>query len=221
MDFVPIKKNVTLKDQAYEQIKQAINTNMLTPGTYLTEEQLSSTLSISRTPIRSALQKLVYEKLLSQDATGHIFVPVISEKKVNDISCVRLTLELMALDCASFPIPKEKLDAIEAIYNRQTELVNGNSSDNLRFAELDKQFHCLISECCDNESLIEIIQNINNGMVRMNVLSGTLQTNKSEALSEHAQIIQYLKSSQKEYAKTALSEHLKHVERRMLYKETL
>ena len=72
MALTPIKKNSTLKEQAYEQIRQAINTNALKPGTFLTEEQLSSMLSISRTPIRSALQQLVYEKLLSQDATGHM-----------------------------------------------------------------------------------------------------------------------------------------------------
>ena len=60
MDIKPIKKNLPLKDQAYQAIKQAIYSNTLVPGTPLTEEQLSSTLSISRTPIRSALQQLVY-----------------------------------------------------------------------------------------------------------------------------------------------------------------
>ena len=81
MELKPIRKNITLKDQAYEQIRQAINTNTLKPGTALTEEQLSSMLSISRTPIRSALQQLVYEKLLSQDGTGiSMYLPL--RKKV-------------------------------------------------------------------------------------------------------------------------------------------
>lgn len=123
MALTPIKKNSTLKEQAYEQIRQAINTNALKPGTFLTEEQLSSMLSISRTPIRSALQQLVYEKLLSQDATGHIYVSKITEKNVTDASRVRIALECMALDCAEFPIPTEKLAHIDEIYHEQVDLV--------------------------------------------------------------------------------------------------
>ena len=37
MALTPIKKSSTLKEQAYEQIRQAINTNTLKPGTFLTE----------------------------------------------------------------------------------------------------------------------------------------------------------------------------------------
>lgn len=81
---------------------------------------------------------------------------------------------------------------------------------------MDKLFHCAIAACCDNSSLIEFIQSINNVMVRMNVLSGTLSNNRLDALEEHAQIIRYLKSSQKEFAKLSLNEHLKKVETRML-----
>ncbi|MGN0427125.1 MAG: GntR family transcriptional regulator [Agathobacter sp.] len=216
MELTPIKKNMTLKEQAYEQIRQAINTNTLKPGTFLTEEQLSSMLSISRTPIRSALQQLVHEKLLSQDATGHIYVTKITAKSVTDTSKVRIALECMAVDCIEFPIPEKALSLIDEIYHAQVELVKNNPTDNLGFAELDNRFHCAISKCCDNSSLIEFIQSINNVMVRINVLSGTLQSNREEALEEHAQIIHYLKSSQKEFAKLALSEHLKKVEKRML-----
>lgn len=219
MALTPIKSNSTLKEQAYEQIRQEINTNSLKPGTFLTEEQLSNMLSISRTPIRSALQQLVYEKLLAQDATGHIYVPKITAKSVTDASRVRIALECMDLDCAEFPIPPEKLAHIDELYHNQVDLVKNNPTDNLGFAELDKHFHCAIAECCDNSTLIEFIQSINNVMVRINVLSGTLHNNRLDALEEHAQIIHYLKSSQKEFAKLSLSEHLKQVEKRMLQRE--
>ena len=221
MELKPIKKVVTLKEQAYEQIREAINTNTLKPGTALTEEQLSSMLSISRTPIRSALQQLVYEKLLTQDSTGHIYVSKITEKSVQDTSKVRTVLECMAIDCSLFPLEEEKLNEIENLYNRQVSLVNEHPEDNLGFAELDKDFHCAIASACDNESLYEFIQSINNVMIRINVLSGTLARNRQDALNEHAEVIKYLNSGQKEFAKLALSEHLKHVEERMLTRENI
>mgnify|MGYP000600373251 CR=1 FL=1 len=129
MELKPIRKNITLKDQAYEQIRQAINTNTLKPGTSLTEEQLSSMLSISRTPIRSALQQLVYEKLLSQDATGHIYVSTITEKSVQDTSKVRTVLECMAIDSAVFPLSEAKLQELERIDREQHELIVKHPED--------------------------------------------------------------------------------------------
>jgi DNA-binding transcriptional MocR family regulator len=58
-----IVKPVTLSEQAYAIIKDEIITNQIKPGDLLTEEQLSERLSISRTPIRSALKQLVMEHL--------------------------------------------------------------------------------------------------------------------------------------------------------------
>ena len=135
---------------------------------------------------------------------------------MQDTSKVRTVLECMAIDSASFPLSEAKLQELERIDREQHELIASHPEDNLRFAELDKEFHCAIAECCDNASLIEFIQNINNVMVRINVLSGTLPQNRQDALIEHENIIAFLKKGQREFAKVALSEHLKHVEERML-----
>jgi DNA-binding GntR family transcriptional regulator len=216
MALEPIKKNQTLKQQAYEQIRQAINTNSMKPGTPLTEEQLSHDLSISRTPIRSAIQQLVHEKLLTQDATGHIFVSTITEKDVADISNVRVVLETMAIDFVTFPLAETYLNKLDEIYQKQLTFFQTQSTDNLGYAELDCAFHCALASCCDNTFLLEFIKEINQIMIRINVLSGTLDANKEIALNEHKDIISYLKNGQKEFAKVALNEHLKHVEQRML-----
>lgn len=216
MTLKPIQKTVTLKDQAYESIKQAIYSNTLLPGTPLTEEQLSSMLSISRTPIRSALQQLVFEKLATTDSTGHIFVSSVTHKDVEDITIMRMTLEPMALDMTSFPIFEGDLEVLESYYIQQYELFNSSPDDNVIYQELDTKFHAALSALCGNKYLYETIQNINNVMERINILSGTLHENKRTALQEHKAILDFIKNNQKEFAKVALTEHIKNVCSRML-----
>lgn len=215
MDLAPIKKNASLKSQAYECIKQAIYMNSLKPGEALTEEALSTMLQISRTPIRSALQQLVYEKLATKDATGHIFVSTISEKDVQNITIVRSNLEPLAIDLISFPLEKEKLDHLKELYQKQLDSFAADPDNNICYAELDSAFHSAIAELSNNSFLHETVSNINAVMIRINVLSGTLKSHKEKALQEHKAIIDFLESEQKSFAKLALTEHISNVSGRM------
>lgn len=186
------------------------------PGSPLTEEQLSSLLNISRTPIRSALQQLVFEKLATADSTGHIYVSKISEKDVADITIMRQTLEPLAIDLATFPISPDIIERLTQITEQQSCLAMQDTIHNIQYAELDCEFHSLLSSVSGNELLMETVKKINGLMIRILILSGTLGTNKNKASEEHRQIIRFLSEGQKEFAKVALSEHIRNVGNRML-----
>src|SRR5260370_7915943 len=55
----------TLTEQAYKQIQELIVTLRLKPGQVLSEQSLSASLGIGRTPIREALQKLALARLVT------------------------------------------------------------------------------------------------------------------------------------------------------------
>ena len=55
----------TLTEQAYRLIEEQIVTLNLKPGDVLSEQLLSATLKIGRTPIREALQRLAREGLVT------------------------------------------------------------------------------------------------------------------------------------------------------------
>src|SRR5580765_4686892 len=57
-------KPETLTDQAYNRLEEMIVTLALAPGAVLSEQSLSADLSIGRTPIREALQRLAIEELV-------------------------------------------------------------------------------------------------------------------------------------------------------------
>ncbi|WP_342759151.1 GntR family transcriptional regulator [Kineothrix sedimenti] len=216
MKLQPIQKTLTLKEQAYNSIKEAILLNKLEPGTPLTEEQLSATLSISRTPIRSALQQLVYEKLAACDVTGHIYVSTITQKDVDDITVMRSNLEPLGIELISFPVAAEKLHKIKEIQKAQRELVEKHSEDNYQYALLDTMFHNEIAHLCDNSILVETIENLGPIMIRINILSGTLPPYKENAIEEHASIIRFLENNQKDFAVLAMREHVKKVGERII-----
>ncbi|MGN1023164.1 MAG: GntR family transcriptional regulator [Lachnospiraceae bacterium] len=218
MELKTIPKRETLKDDAYQAIKKAIYDNTLPPGTPLVEEQLSRQLGISRTPIRAALQQLVFDKLAVQDNTRHLHVSTLTDKDVHDMTVIRGALEPLALEEAAFPIASEKIAELEALLIDQRMALEGEKSDLIRYAELDREFHTALAACGDNDLLIETIRNVNSVMVRYNVLSGTLGSHVQEALEEHAQILEFLKKGEKDFAVVSLRNHIKKVSGRIMQK---
>jgi DNA-binding GntR family transcriptional regulator len=56
----------TLKEQAYETIKEAILSMQLEPGYPLVEEELAHQLGVSKTPVRDALNDLERDGLVTK-----------------------------------------------------------------------------------------------------------------------------------------------------------
>ncbi len=158
----------------------------------------------------------MFEKLATTDNTGHIYVSKITQKDVADITVMRQTLEPPAIDLAKFPLDPALLKKLEDIIEEQSSLTMQNTLHNIQYAELDCEFHSTLASISDNDLLVETIQKINSIMIRILILSGTLDSNKNKASDGHLLIIKYLTEGQKEFAKVALSEHVKNVGNRML-----
>ena len=207
-------KTSTLENEAYEKLRDEIFTGVYKPGTMLKEKQISDHLNISRTPVRTALQRLLFEKIVSEDATGHTFVARPTRKEVNEITEMRLALEPMIFNPPVTDKP-EIAKKLEDILTEQKEADPYDKHGLITFSKLDCEFHCERATFSDNDLLIENIKSLNTMMMRCNILSGTLAFNIPEALNEHKEIISYIKKQKYDFARLALSKHIKKVNDRM------
>src|SRR6185437_384077 len=83
----------SLRDSAYEAIKQRIITCAFKPGEYINELQLSSLLKIGRTPVHQALDRLMLEGMVEVIPRKGVIVKPISLNEVLQIIEVRLINE--------------------------------------------------------------------------------------------------------------------------------
>lgn len=87
------EKNVSLATQAYDKIKENILNLTYPPGSPLTESLLAAELGMSRSPIRTAIQKLQAEGLIVSDYYKSITVREITGKDINELYQIRELLE--------------------------------------------------------------------------------------------------------------------------------
>lgn len=136
MSLAPVKKHATLSDQAYQIIRNAIVINELKPQEPLIEERLSETLSISRTPLRTALHRLVDEGLVEVSGKN-LVVSRMTQADVAAVQSVRLRLELLVMEELQNCVTPALLTKLRTTIQRQAQLSMDTAEDFVQYIHLD------------------------------------------------------------------------------------
>lgn len=99
---------VTLKEHAYNCIKQKILNCEYQPGMFLSEDLLKNEMNMSRTPIRDAISRLEQENLVRILPKKGILVSGISIREIQSIYEARLLLEPYAVLHYGNRIPEQR-----------------------------------------------------------------------------------------------------------------
>ena len=89
------------KEKAYEVLRQRLVGGHYKPGTQLKEEPLAREFGLSRTPVRTALKRLVEDGLATADAGQGIHVALWNEADIEETFQLRMLLEPYAAGLAA------------------------------------------------------------------------------------------------------------------------
>jgi DNA-binding GntR family transcriptional regulator len=149
----------TLTERAYNQLEEMIVTLALAPGAVLSEQALSSELSIGRTPIREALQRLAREGLVLVLPRKAIIVTETDPRRQLLVLEVRRLLErLLARGSAERASASERARFDDIAKGME---VAARGSDDLAFMRLDRALNALLAEAAHNEYAARAMRMLN------------------------------------------------------------
>ena len=148
-DFtVHMDEYLPLREVVFNTLRQAILKGELKPGERLMEIALAEKLGVSRTPIREAMRKLELEGLVVMIPRRGAQVANITEKDLNDVLEVRITLEMAEADVNFHEVIYEAADnkrlmqvlnnLREQIYRYRVEYLKEDESRNRLVKEHEK-----------------------------------------------------------------------------------
>ena len=109
-DFsVDMNEYLPLRDVVFNTLRKAILKGELKPGERLMEIALAERLGVSRTPVREAMRKLELEGLVVMIPRRGAQVANITEKDLNDVLEVRISLENLSIENACARMTEEQL----------------------------------------------------------------------------------------------------------------
>ncbi len=150
----------------YKQLRNLIVRGTIAPGTPLIETELADRLSVSRTPIRGALQRLRQEGLITDASGRRVFKFVVAPLTRDDARSlfhIMGELEGLAAHGAGMLPNAERTVLTEALTRVNRELLalaHTTEPHSEQFFELDRQFHRLTTGAGSNPRLTALRETI-------------------------------------------------------------
>jgi DNA-binding GntR family transcriptional regulator len=139
----------TLTEQAYRVIEEAIVTLQLAPGHVLSEQILSATYKIGRTPVREALQRLAREGLVTILPRKGILVSDLNPRQQLLLLEVRRELERLLSRAGAERATAEQRERMRTIAAGMDRAAKAN--DDVAFMRLDRELNQLMLEAAHND----------------------------------------------------------------------
>jgi DNA-binding GntR family transcriptional regulator len=139
----------TLTEQAYRLLEEQIVTLRLKPGDVLSEQMLSATFNIGRTPIREALQRLAREGLITILPRKGILVSDINPRNQLLVLEVRREIERLLSRAGAERANQQQRDQFTEIARGMDRAAKSN--DDIVFMRLDRELNRLMIEAAHND----------------------------------------------------------------------
>jgi DNA-binding GntR family transcriptional regulator len=201
---------VTLKEKAYVQLKKMILEADYKPGEFLTERTLVDAMGMSRTPIRSALERLDVEGLVKYTPNKGLVVAELSIGRAMDFYDYRIALEShLVRKLAGRAFPEEHA----AWFRNNLELQRActESGDAEQFTILDCDFHCQLAHVYDNKEITRSMDQLQNRMFQ--ILIKVMKRDVSRirgSYEDHQRIMDCILRQNKKEAEQEIVRHLEY-----------
>lgn len=187
-------------------LRQAIISMDLIPGSALNEKELIARYGVSRTPVREALIRLRDDGLVEVFPQSGTFVGRISMQSIPEAVTIRQALECLAAEHAATSATPSGLAAMQASIAEQA--VAAAKGDQQAFHEADEAFHAAISEAAGLPGVWRLIQTMKMQVDRCRRLTLPVPGRMARVVIEHSSILDAIRQGNAAAAREAVSAHL-------------
>lgn len=201
-----------LSDEVTDALRDAIISGRLEPGTRLLEIDLAASLGVSRASVRTAIQQLDAEGLVSTTPRKGSVVAELSEHDLEEIHTIRRALETLAVERLVGNIEQWQVDALENVV-KETEAAL-EARDVARVVRLGVKFHELICLYSGHTRVYKFWLQISHQLLAFFTAADPFLEPELNA-SRHRELIAAIQSGDKVLAVETFHQHINNGVRRL------
>lgn len=201
-----------LSSLAYTKVKSMIIAKKLVPGKKIVQDKLAEDLGISRTPLRTALQKLEAENLVESIPRRGVIVKKFSDAEIIEIYECRIALETAAVRLFTNVATAFDILKLENLFK---PFIKGQLNIQ-KYQNADSEFHSTILEKSGNRLLNELFKKGN--LILCIDMIGLVRP-PEDTINEHLEIIEAIRQRDVDLAESLTKSHLE--KSRILFQQKL
>ncbi len=145
-------------EPVYRDLKRSIMSGDMRPGERLVVSHLSRRFGTSAMPVRQALQRLVAENALVEQANRGVRVPVLDVADLMDLRRVRCAIEGQATEWAAQTITGDEMEKLAALQRRMLATTDASHAENYLAWNLD--FHFTVYKAARSPLILPVIESL-------------------------------------------------------------
>lgn len=193
----------------YQKLKNGIIERKLAPGQKLVENDISTSLSVSRTPIRQALTRLQKEGFITiiPHRGAQVINPTIDE--ITEAFTHRKQLELFATKDIMENTKQKDIDELKRLILEESETFI--QKDLVQYIHVNTQFHITLMSRCDNRFLKDnTLKMINQTHIYLALYDHFYKINEKSTRgpNEHQLMVEFIEKGDADAFTSLLDKHI-------------
>ena len=176
-------------DDIYDRVKEMAAKFVFRPNERINEIELSKALSVSRTPLREVLNRLMVEGFLTREQNKGFVARSLNPQEILDLYEFRRGIETSLVPLACERATDGQIDELER-FARESDQV-APDEDAGRLVELDEEFHLRLARLSGNPEYVRALENVNARIHYVRWID--MQQRRPSTQAEHDEVIQALR----------------------------
>lgn len=198
----------SLRDQVRRALEAAMVSGELKPGELYSAPALGERFGVSATPVREAMLDLAKDGFVVAERNRGFRVAAMSEADLDEISEIRLLLEVPTTVQVARMIGA---DALERLSEIADEIVAAATVGNLiDYLDFDRRYHVELISQLDNHHLTDLVDRMRR-QTRLFGLDDLVDSGRLvESAEEHHQLIEAMRARDIPGTRSLITSHIKH-----------
>lgn len=204
LETTPGTRGAGLSDAVFATLRHALRSGIIQPGDRLREEEIAERFSVSRTPVRDALRRLLERRFLEVSGGRGLMVRRLDRGEVLELYQMR---EIMEGTAARFAAENATSAEIGLLTDLQTSFEGATTAAD--WQRLNKQFHDTIAGAVRNRFFHGPIEELQDFLALLGPTTFSVIGRASPAADEHRRILEAIARHDPDAAEIAARDHIR------------
>ena len=185
-----VVKYKSLNETAYEIIRDKILKGEFPLGSRLREDLLAEEISMSRTPVREAINRLLADGLIINRARKGLYLIQPEDREIEEYIDIRSSLEKLSVEKCIGNISAEQKETIFSNLQKFKAALDREDFETCNI--LDADFHMAIARIADNQKLLALLKELSAffQLVRRTEKRTHPREKNEQTFKEHSRIVE-------------------------------
>lgn len=197
-----------LTQQVHNILRERIIGGEYSPGNKLDIHRLAEEFGVSRSPVKSAINELVYDGLLEIIPRKGTYVTALDYTEFIEVLDARLMIERWAASEVIENVPVEKVEQWGDIVTKMDALLDINPFPFNEYSDLDNHFHWTLVQWTGNTKVMDMFSSLNTHVALSRIVHSTSFESTIKRHEDHWNIYQAMKDRNLEACSKAITDHI-------------